>query len=221
VSKPSSQPSLFERAFFRESPEGGTVFFPFGLTHRGVHLPDEAVVARARRAVALLWGGTMAAAGWTAHALQPLTETSPSWPLVRGLIAWPLAAFAAVLLGYALWAWRFVERFPPSDLQVSREERLREAAELSNPWGLVALGLGLAVVSGALKMFHPKAGWVAPLGVATGLFLAAFGAVLLRIRSAGSRSSGCDPDHSAVVSGSTSTCQPPRPGHQPFTPTDR
>jgi hypothetical protein len=31
-----------ERAFFREADDGSTVFFPWGLTHRGYQLTDEA-----------------------------------------------------------------------------------------------------------------------------------------------------------------------------------
>lgn len=179
-----SQPAPIDRAFFRRSPEGATVFFPWGLAHRGYVLPDAAARKRAARAVAAVCGATAALGTWVAHRLVPLVEAeSASAGDVTKALAAPLAGLAVVLLAYTSWARRLAERFPASDLQVPREERLREAAHAVAPWQVTAIGIVVCILSALLAWLRPQTRWIALLGVVVGLGTACFGVVLQRHRS--------------------------------------
>lgn len=170
-----------DRAVFREAEDGSTIFFPWGLGHRGYRLRERAERERASRAASLLVGSVLAIAAWTAHALQPLLPPGEAGAgeILRTLAA-PGAALLLVVIAYAVWAGRFVERFPESDLRISREERLREAAELMEPRKLAAIGLVTCVLSGLLVWLEPHAGWLGALGVAIGVGLLWWSSLLRR-----------------------------------------
>jgi hypothetical protein len=170
-----------ERALFREAEDGAIVFFPWGLGHRGYRLPDEAARKKAARAASLLIGSTLAVATWTAHVLQPLVkpEGGDAAELLRGLVA-PVAALVLAIFAYWAWTSRFVEGLRESDLSVSREERLREAAEAVAPWKIAVIGLLLAGMSGLVAWLEPRAWWLGLLGVAMGLGLVLWSVALRR-----------------------------------------
>lgn len=175
-----SQPSI-ERAFLRLDEDGATVFFPWGLTHRGYRLRDEDARRRAVRGASLLVGGTVGIGVWTAHRLQPLLESgSAGVAEVLGTLLAPAGAFAGLLLGYGLWAWRFVEHCPASPLVVSRDERLREAAAFAKPGQVVAIGLVLCGLCGLLFWLQPQAWWLAVAGLVLGIGLVGWGLHLRR-----------------------------------------
>lgn len=181
-------PNPIDRAFFREADDGATVFFPWGLTHRGYRLDGERMRARASRGASWLIGATVAVASWAAAALEPALEPESAGPAeALHALALPTAALATVILLYALWAWRFVEGLAESDLQISREERLREAARAVEPWKLaliggVTCGLGLAVA-----YLQPHTAWLGLLAVALGIGMVFWSVAL---RRAGERPSG-------------------------------
>ena len=156
-------------ALFREAEDGTTVFFPWGLTHRGYQLAGEDARKKASRAASLLVSSTIAIGTWTAYALQPLIESEASGPteILEVLFA-PGAALIFVVILYWLWVSRFVERFPESDLTVSREERLREAAELASPWKIALIGVIACGLSAFLIWLQPRAWWLGLLGIALG-----------------------------------------------------
>jgi hypothetical protein len=157
-----------DRAFFREGPDGSTVFFPWGLTHRGYRLPDAIARKRASRAASLMIGSSIAIGGWTAQALQPMLREAGAREIPE-VLAGPGVALLVVFLVYAAWVTRFVEEFPESDLQVSREERLREAAGLAPPRKVALIGVTLCALSALLAGLQPRVWWLGLLGVALGV----------------------------------------------------
>lgn len=164
------EPSPIDRAIFREAADGTTVFFPWGFTHRGYRLPDAAARKKATRGVSTLVGATIAIGTWTAHRLQALIESGAAGRSeILAALAAPGAALFVVVLCYWLWASRFVEGMRESDLRVSREERLREAAELAKPRKLALIGLAFAGLSGLLIWLQPSAWWLGLAGVGLGL----------------------------------------------------
>lgn len=170
-----------DRAFFREANDGSTVFFPWGLTHRGYQLTDDTAKQKASRAAGFLIGSPIAIGVWTAHALMPVVESEGSGlSEILGVLAAPGAALMFVILGYALWAWRFVERFPESDLQFSREERLREAAAHAKPWELALIGVIVCGLSGLLVWLQPRTWWLGLLGVVLGIGLLHWSSLIKR-----------------------------------------
>jgi MFS family permease len=170
-----------ERAFFREADDGATIFFPWGLNHRGYRLTDDAAKARATRAASFLISATIGIGVWTAHALQPTFESEGNGlGEVFDAIALPGAAFLLALAAYILWMSRFVERFPESDFRVSREERLREAAELVEPRKIALVGAVLCGLSALLIWLQPHTWWLGLLGVALGIGILLWSAVLRR-----------------------------------------
>ncbi|MBW2312951.1 MAG: hypothetical protein JRH10_02085 [Deltaproteobacteria bacterium] len=178
----AEQPPI-ERAFFREDEDGIPVFFPWGMTHRGYRLTEDGAREKAARAGSLLIGATVVVGTWTAYALQPLLEPgaeAAGLSEILGAVAGPLAVLALALFGYAWWASRFVERFLESSLVVSREERLREAAEFASPWKIATIGLILAGTSAILIKIQPGAWWIGLLGVALGLGILVWSSVLRR-----------------------------------------
>jgi hypothetical protein len=179
-----ARPAPIERAIFREAADGSTVFFPWGLSHRGYRLPDEAHRAKALRAASLLVGCTLAIGTWTAHRLQPLMEPEAGagagdW---LGVLVAPGLLMAAAILGYALRVWHLVEGAQESDLRIPREEQLREAADLVNPRELTLAGVVLAVLSGVVVFLAPHAWWMGALGVAGGVFIVHWSHVLRRAK---------------------------------------
>jgi hypothetical protein len=170
-----------ERAFFREAEDGATIFFPWGLNHRGYRLTDDAAKTRAARAASFLISATIAIGVWTARALQPILESEGNGLAeVLDAIALPGAAFLLALVAYTLWISRFVERFPESDFRVSREERLREAAELVEPWKIALVGAVLCGLSALFVWLQPHTWWFGMLGVALGIGVLLWSAVLRR-----------------------------------------
>jgi len=174
-------PPPIERAFFRKAEDGTTVFFPWGLTHRGYRLTDPAGRKKASRAASLLISSTLAIGTWTAYALQPLLEPEvrPPAEVLRSLAA-PGVALVLVLIAYGLWASRFVERLPESDLQLSREERLREAAALVSPRKVALVGVVTGGLSALLIWLQPQAWWLGGLGIALGAGVLCWSVVLAR-----------------------------------------
>lgn len=162
------QPPI-DRAFFREAEDGTTVFFPWGFTHRGYRLTSAGDRKKASRAASILISSTIAIGTWTAYVLQPLLESETGDPaqILRALVA-PGAALALVIFGYWLWVSRFVERFLESDLKVSREERLREAAELASPRKVALIGVIMCGLSAFLIWLQPHAWWLGLLGILLG-----------------------------------------------------
>lgn len=99
----------------------------------------------------------------------------------------PGAALLLVMLSYWLWVFRFVEGLPASDLTVSREERLREAAELTSPRKVALIGTIVCGLSALLIWLQPTAWWLGLLGIALGVGALFWGFLLRRV--AASRSS--------------------------------
>jgi hypothetical protein len=173
-----------ERAFFRETEDGSTVFFPWGFTHRGYQLTDEAAKQRASRAASLLIGSVIGVGTWIAYELQPIFESGEAG-LTETLnaIATPMAVLLFAFISYSLWISRFVEKFPESDLKISRDERLREAAELAEPWKIALIGAILCGLSILLVWLQPRAWWLGLLGVALGIGTLFWGSLLKRAKS--------------------------------------
>ncbi len=159
-----------ERAFFREAGDGTTVFFPWGLAHRGYRLTDERAKEKASRAASFLLGSVIGIGTWIAYALQPILDSEAAG-LAEALDA--LAAPGAVLLlavvAYALWISRFVEQFPDSDLQISREERLREASNAIEPRKVALIGSMICGLSALAIWIQPRTWWLCLLGLAIGI----------------------------------------------------
>ena len=159
-----------DRAFFRESNDGTTVFFPWGLTHRGYRLTSDTAKKKASRAASFLVSSPVAIGVWTAHALMPIVESEGNGLTeILGVLEAPGIALILVLVSYSLWVSRFVERFPESDLRFSREERLREAAKLVEPWKVALIGVIVCGLSALLIWLQPRAWWLGFLGVALGV----------------------------------------------------
>lgn len=166
------EPKPIERALFRETEDGRTVYFPWGLTGRGFRLTEERTKKSALRAASLLLGSVLAIAAWTAQVLQPLTgpEAEP-FSSVAPSLAGPLAALFVVLIGYYLWTSRLVESLPETSFQVSRDERLREAAKLVRPWKITAIGLITIVMSGLVIWLDAGVLWLGLAGLFVGIGL--------------------------------------------------
>lgn len=177
----SDEPPI-DRAFFREAEGGATVFFPWGLAHRGYRLNDEGDRKKASRAASFLIGSTIAIGTWTAYALQPVFESEAGSPaeVLRVLVA-PGAALLLVMLSYWLWVSRFVEALPASDMAVSHEDRLREAAELTSPWKVALIGFIVCGLSALLIWLQPSAWWLGLLGIALGVGALYWGFLLRRV----------------------------------------
>jgi len=175
------QPRPIDLGFFRESEDGASVFFPWGLSHRGYLLDGEAARQKASRGPSFLIGSTVGIGVWTAHALEPLVESEATGLAeILGALVAPGAALLLVFVCYSLWVWRFVERFPESDLQVSREERLREAARLGAPWKVALAGVSVCALSILLVWLEPRAWWLCLLGLAIGVSALLWSFVLKR-----------------------------------------
>jgi hypothetical protein len=165
---PEQEP--IERAFFREANDGTTVFFPWGLAHRGYQLTDDAAKKKASRSASLLLGSVIGIGTWTAYALQPIFKSEGAGLTeIFNALAAPGSALLLAFVLYSLWISRFVEQFPDSDLRVSREERLREASEVVEPWKVALIGVVLCGLSALLIWLQPRAWWLGLLGVALGL----------------------------------------------------
>ena len=170
-----------DRAFFRESKEGTTVFFPWGLTRRGYNLTSETAKKRASRAASFLVSSPVAIGVWTAYALTHIVESEGNGLTeILGVLVAPGADLTLVLASYSLWVSRFVERFPESDLKFSREERLREAATLVEPWKLALIGVIVCGLSTFLIWLQPRAWWLGVLGVALGVGTLGWSSLLKR-----------------------------------------
>jgi len=175
------EPTPIERGFFRELDDGTTVFFPWGLAHRGYRLPDEAARKRAARGPSLLLGSVVAIGTWTAHALQPALAPEGTGVAdgLRAAVA-PGVLLLAVLAGYALWVARFVEPYPESDLQVSRDERLREAAEQVSPWKIALIGAVTGGLGVLVTCLEPRLWWLGGVALAAGAVLLYWSGVVRR-----------------------------------------
>jgi len=170
-----------DRAFFRESSDGKTVFFPWGLTHRGYQLTGDTAKKKASRAAAFLVSSPIAIGVWTAHALMPIAESEGNGLTeILGALVAPGIALILVLVSYSSWVSRFVERFPESDLRFSREERLREAARLVEPWKVALIGVVVCGLSAFLVWLQPRVWWLGLLGVALGAGSLAWSSLLKR-----------------------------------------
>jgi hypothetical protein len=165
-----SQQQPIDRAFFRETEEGTTVFFPWGLNRRGYQLTEGTAKKKASRAASFLVSSAIGIGVWTAYALEPILE-SEATGLTETLRVLAISGAAVLLAFLSYWFWisRFVEQFPESDLRVSREERLREAAELVEPWKIALIGIVLCGLSALLAWLQPRAWWLGALGVALGI----------------------------------------------------
>lgn len=170
-----------DRAFFRESDDGTTVFFPWGLTHRGYQLTSNTAKKKASRAASFLVSSSIAIGVWIAYALEPIlgSKATGLTEILRVLVA-PGAALILVVAWYCLWVSRFVERFPESDLKVSREERLREAAKLTESWKVALTGVIVCGLSTLLIWLQPRAWWLGLLGVALGVGALVWSSLLKR-----------------------------------------
>jgi hypothetical protein len=170
-----------DRAFFRESNDGATVFFPWGLAHRGYQLTSDTAKKKASRAASFLVSSPIAIGVWTAHALRPIVESERNGLTeILGVLGAPGTALILVLASYSLWVSRFVERFPESDLKYSREERLREAAKLAEPWKVALIGVVVCGLSAFLIWLQPRAWWLGLLGVALGVGALVWSSLLRR-----------------------------------------
>ena len=170
-----------DRAFFRESNDGTTVFFPWGLTRRGYQLTSDTAKKKASRAASFLVSSPIAIGVWTAYALMPIIESEGNGLTeVLGVLVAPGTALILVLVSYSLWVSRFVESFPESDLKFSREERLREAAKLVEPWKVALTGVVVCGLSALLIWLQPRAWWLGLLGVALGVGTLVWSSLLRR-----------------------------------------
>jgi hypothetical protein len=161
--------------------DGTTLFFPWGLTHRGYRLTSIAARKKASRAASFLVSSSIAIEVWIAHALEPILETDAAGLAeVFEALAVPGATLIFVFASYSFWASRFVENFPESDLKVSRDERLREAAELLNPRKLALIGVLVTCLSLLLIWLQPRAWWLGILGVVLGAGLLRWSMLLKR-----------------------------------------
>jgi hypothetical protein len=131
----------------------------------------------------------VAIGGWGGVALHEAFERGDfSAAAALRALARPLAGLALVLLVYALRVSHLVEEFSPSELRLSREERMREAATLSQPRHVVFAGLGLASMSGLVVILESRAWGLGALGMAMGLGLAGWGLRLVRMARDAARS---------------------------------
>lgn len=179
-----ADPKPIERALFRETEDGNVVYFPWGLTHRGYRLTEPGAKAKATRAGSLLIGFVIAIGTWTAYALQPVFEPEGATvPEVLKVLAGPGVALGVVILAYYLWTLRFVERFPESDLRISREDRLREAAIQTKPWKIALIGVVTMALSGLLIWLQPNTLWLGILGMVVGAGVLYWSVVLKRAAS--------------------------------------
>jgi hypothetical protein len=121
----------------------------------------------------------------SAYAFEPILE-SEATGLDEILVA-PGAALLLVVVSYSLWVARFVERFPESSLQVSREERLREAAQVVEPWKVALIGVIVCGLSALLIYLQPRAWWIGLLGVALGAGALFWSSLLRRAAADSSR----------------------------------
>jgi hypothetical protein len=155
------------------------------LTHRGYQLTDPCARNKASRAASILLSSTIAIGTWIAYALQPVLESEASGltEILRALVA-PGAILILVICWYWLWVSRFVERLPESDLKVSREERLREAGELTSPGKVAWIGVIGCGLSALLIWLQPNAWWLGLLGIALGVS-AVYWSLLLKRAAAG------------------------------------
>jgi len=170
-----------DRAFFRESNDGTTVFFPWGLPHRGYRLTSDTAKKKATRAASFLLSAPIAIGVWTAYALRPIVESEGSGlSEILGVLVAPGTALILVIASYSLWASRFVESFPESDLKISREERLREAAKLTEPWKIALIGVLVCGLSALLIWLQPRAWWLGLLGLALGVGALVWSSLLKR-----------------------------------------
>lgn len=159
-----------ERAFFREADDGTTIFFPWGLAHRGYRLTGEGAKAKASRAASWLLGSVIGVGTWIAYALQPILDLEEAGLTdVLSSLAAPLTVLLLALVAYALWVSRFVEQFPDSDLRFSREERLREASDAVEPRKVALIGIATCGMSALLIWIQPRSWWLGLLGVALGI----------------------------------------------------
>ena len=174
------QPTI-DRALFRKAEDGTTVFYPWGFTHRGYQVPGEAAQKKASRAASILVTSTIAIGTWTAYVLQSILESEVNGrtEILKALAA-PGSALFVVVVSYWLWVSWFVERLPESDLKVSREERLREAAEAVGPWKVALFGVTVCSLSAILIWLQPDAWWLGLLGVALGAGALFWSSVLKR-----------------------------------------
>jgi hypothetical protein len=185
----NEQEQSIDRAFFREDEAGNTVFFPWGLPHRGYELPDDTARKKASRSASFLIGSTIAIGVWTAHALQPIVESEGLGAVeILRLLAGPAVALMLVILLYAWRVARLVESVPESRLRVSREERMREAADLVAPWKIAAIGVGLVAMSALVIWLEARLWWLGLLGIACGIGLTVW-SILLK-RAAGDAAGG-------------------------------
>ena len=173
-----------ERAFFREAEDGTTVFFPWGLAHRGYRLTGERARQKALRAASLFLGCVIGVGTWIAYALQPLLAAEDAGLAeVLGSLKAPVAVLLLALAAYALWVSRFVEKFPDSDLRVSREERLRAASDAIEPWKLALFGVATCGMSALLVWIQPRSWWLGLLGMALGIGALFWSSLLKRAKS--------------------------------------
>jgi 4-hydroxybenzoate polyprenyltransferase len=82
-----------------------------------------------------------------------------------------------------LWISRFVEQFPDSDLKVSREERLREAANAIEPRKVALIGVITCGLSALLIWIQPHTWWLGLLGLALGMGALFWSSILKRAGS--------------------------------------
>jgi hypothetical protein len=159
-----------ERAFFREADDGTTVFFPWGLAHRGYRMTDEGAKEKASRAASFLIGSVIGIGTWTAYELQPIFESEGvGLAETFNALAAPGTVLLLALVSYALWISRFVEQFLDSDLKVSREERLREASDAIEPRKIALIGVIICGLSSLLIWIQPHTWWLGLLGLALGM----------------------------------------------------
>jgi len=173
-----------ERAFFREAEDGTTVFFPWGLAHRGYRLTGEGAKEKASRAASLLLGCVIGVGTWIAYELQPILDSEEAgFAEVLNSLTAPVIVLFLALVAYALWVSRFVERFPDSDLRVSREERLRDASDAIEPRKVALFGSATCGMSALVIWIQPRSWWLGLIGVVMGIGALFWSSLLKRAKS--------------------------------------
>jgi hypothetical protein len=175
-----ADPNPLEKALFRTTDDGRLIYFPWGLTSRGFRLPDADAKKPAIRAASILLVAVLAIATWTAEVLQPFLEAEPSQAFSGRALIGPTIALAVVVVGYYWWTARYVEDLPESSFKISRQERLREAARLAEPWKVVAVGAITVVLSLLLVWLRAGAAWLGLAGFLVGVGLIWWGLLLKR-----------------------------------------
>jgi len=175
-----------ERAFFRRGADGAEVFFPWGLAHRGYRIARDEDRRKASRAAGFLISSVTTVGVVTAYLLHAAFEAGAvEAASLVGRLVWPAAALAICIGGYAARVSRLVEGLAESDLVVTREERLREAAAQVAPWQVMLAGAAVVGMGALVLWIEPRLWWLGGAAIAVGVGLSVWGLWIRRATAGG------------------------------------